>query len=131
MDRAFLQGWYHPGMQSNAPDVSTYLEQVPAERRDALNQLRRLCLELLPGLEESMEYGMPVYKRDGLAVLAFASQVQYIAFYIPTELASQYRHELPKDTGKCCIRYRNAKKIDFDLVKRILASAAKSGAIGC
>lgn len=118
-------------MQSQAPDVSTYLEQVPAERRDALNQLRRLCLELLPGFEESMEYGMPVYKRDGLAIVAFASQVQYIAFYIPPELASHYRHELPKDTGKCCIRYRNARKIDFDLVKRILEDAARFGAHGC
>ncbi len=117
-------------MQSNAPDVTTYLEQVPGERRYALEQMRRLCLELLEGYEECMEYGMPVYKRGGVGV-AFASQVQYVAFYIPPEIASQYRSELPKDTGKCCVRFRSPKKIDFDLVKRILTSTAKSDAKGC
>jgi hypothetical protein len=31
-------------MQSTAKDVTAYLEEVPAERKAALEQLRKLCL---------------------------------------------------------------------------------------
>lgn len=30
-------------MQSNAKDVTTYIEEAPAERQDALLKLRELC----------------------------------------------------------------------------------------
>lgn len=40
-------------MQSKAKDVSSYLEEVPAERKTTLVQLRKLCLAVLKGFEES------------------------------------------------------------------------------
>ena len=39
-------------MQSQAKDVTAYLEEVPAERRAALVQLRKQCLATLKGFEE-------------------------------------------------------------------------------
>ena len=42
-------------MQSTAKDVTTYLEEVPAERKAALEELRRQCLSALKGFEESMQ----------------------------------------------------------------------------
>ncbi len=41
-------------MQSTAKDVTSYLEEVPAERKAALVQLRKLCLTALKGFEESI-----------------------------------------------------------------------------
>lgn len=120
-------------MQSNAPDVSTYLEQAPAERRAALAEIRRLCLERLHGFDECMEYGMPAYKRGGVVTVAFASQAQHISLYLLTkEVIDQYRDALPAgSTGKGCIRYRNVKKIDFSLVDKMLAAMAESHAKPC
>ena len=41
-------------MQSEAPTVDAYLAEVPADRRAALQEIRRLCKKLLIGFEESM-----------------------------------------------------------------------------
>ena len=44
-------------MQSKAKDVKTYIAEAPAERREALAKLRELCLKVLKGFDESMDYG--------------------------------------------------------------------------
>jgi uncharacterized protein YdhG (YjbR/CyaY superfamily) len=53
-------------MQSKAKTVEKYFEEVPAERAEALKRLRQLCIKTLRGYEESMDYGMPSYKRNGI-----------------------------------------------------------------
>jgi len=61
-------------MQSLAKSVDDYLKEVPEMRRASLEQLRGLCLDILEDYEESMEYGMPSYKKHGGEVeVAFAS----------------------------------------------------------
>ena len=69
-------------MHSNAADVATYLEKVPADRRECLNAIRDICREVLVGYDEDMDYGMPSYRRDGEVEAAFASQKNYISLYI-------------------------------------------------
>jgi len=39
-------------MQSKAPNVDLYLEEVPKERLEALNNIRKLCLKELRGYDE-------------------------------------------------------------------------------
>jgi uncharacterized protein YdhG (YjbR/CyaY superfamily) len=60
-------------MQSKAKTVTAYLKEVPAERKSALKKLRALCRATLAGFEESMDYGGPCYKRNGVAEVGFAS----------------------------------------------------------
>ncbi len=69
-------------MQSEAKSVDAYLEEVPAERKEALTQLRDLCRSALTGFDESMAYGMPSYSRNGEVEVGFASQKNYISLYI-------------------------------------------------
>lgn len=69
-------------MQSTAKDVTTYLEEIPAERKEALVELRRQCLANLKGFEESMQYGGPCYSRNGVVEVGFASQKHFIGLYI-------------------------------------------------
>jgi len=109
-------------MQSDAATVSEYLKEVPEERTSALAQLRKLCQEHLSEFEESMQYGMPSYSRDGTVEVAFASQKNNIALYIlRTDVIDQYRNQFPVSSiGKGCIRYRNPKKIDFNMVEEML-----------
>jgi len=60
-------------MQSEAKTVNAYLQEIPAERVEALTQLRDLCRATLKGFDESMEYGMPSYSREGEVEVVFAS----------------------------------------------------------
>lgn len=117
-------------MQSTAKDVTTYLEEVPAERRAALVQLRKLCLAALKGFEESMRYGGPSYSRNGVVEVGFASQKHFIGLYILRTDVMKTHLELLKvkgvSLGKGCIRYSKPEKIDFEVVEKMLKATVKS-----
>ena len=115
-------------MKSEATDVLTYIAEVPAERRAAMQKLRALCKQNLVGHEECIEYGMPGYKRNGVLEVSFASQKQYIALYVQkTAVVEAFRDKLsPASIGKSCIRFANPDKIDFEVLKQLLRKTAKS-----
>lgn len=115
-------------MQSTAKDVTTYLQEAPIERQEALKRLRALCLEILNGYEESMEYGMPGYKKNGVVEVGFASQKNYISLYILKQDVMDAHRELLKGVslGKGCIRYSRPGKIDFDVVQKMLIGTYQS-----
>ena len=113
-------------MKSETKDVATYLAGVPAERREAMTRLRSLYASAFKGCEETIDYGVPCYKRDGKMVAGFASQKQYIALYGMGDVAQRYSKELTGcSVGKGCIRFRNAAKMDFDLIQKMLKEKVK------
>lgn len=112
--------------------MSKYLESVPEERRGTLVALRDLCGEILTAFEESMDYGMPSYKRDGTVEVAFASQKNYISLYVlRQDVLDTHRDRLAGvKYGKGCIRYSSPEKVDLGVVKAMLeATAASRGPI--
>ena len=117
-------------MQSQARDVTTYLEEVPVERKAALVQLRRQCLTALKGFEESMRYGGPCYSRNGVVEVGFASQKHFIGLYIlRTDVMKKYKDLLKikgVSLGKGCIRYSRPEKIDFEVVEKMLKATVES-----
>ena len=121
-------------MQSDRKTVDDYMKDVPEERRGALEELRKLCLEILDGYEESMQYGMPSYNQKGQDVeVAFASQKQYISLYIlKQEVLDKFRDSLKGlSLGKGCIRYRKPEQIDFQLVRTLLTENRQSNSEIC
>jgi uncharacterized protein YdhG (YjbR/CyaY superfamily) len=119
-------------MRSEASNVAAYLVGVTVERREALTRLRALCVEVLQGYDECMEYGMPCYKRAGAPEVAFASQKQYIALYVlKSDVVERHRAELGGSVGKGCIRFRNAAAMDFGLIRQMLQETVASNSIPC
>ena len=116
-------------MQSSAQTVPAYLKEVPAERRAALKQLRDLCRATLTGFEESMQYGMPGYSRNGTVEVGFMSQKHFIGLYIlRTDVMNSHRYllNIPGVTlGKGCIRYSKPEKIDFKVVESLLKATGE------
>jgi uncharacterized protein YdhG (YjbR/CyaY superfamily) len=113
-------------VHSTAVDVDAYLAEVPPERTPALTRLRELCRAELQGFTEGMAYGMPTYRRDGEAEIAFASQRQYISFYLMrTDVRDAFQERLAgQDMGKGCLRFRKPEKVDFELVRDLLRATA-------
>ena len=72
-------------MQSRAKDVTTYIQEATPERQAYLVKLRELCLEVLAGYEDVMEYGMPGYKLNGTGEVGFVNQKNHISLYILKE----------------------------------------------
>jgi len=119
-------------VQSTATNVDAYLAEIPAERREVLTTIRRLCLKHLPGYEEGMDYGMPSYSRDGVVEFGFASQKNYISIYgVKSDAIETHRGEFEgASIGKGCIRYTKPEKVDLAAVERLLkATAASTGRV--
>ena len=119
-------------MQSKSKTVNAYLDEIPEERKAGLTQLRDLCLAKLTSFTESMEYGMPSYKRVGVeeVEVAFASQKNYISLYIlKQDVMNAYKDKMAGtgvSLGKGCIRYTKAERIDFEVVEEMLHAAEES-----
>ncbi|CCK30387.1 hypothetical protein BN159_6008 [Streptomyces davaonensis JCM 4913] len=114
-------------MRSEAKNVDAYLAELPEDRRAPLTRLRTLCRTELPTHTEVMAYGMPAYTRDGEPEIAFASQKQYISFYLMrSDIREAFTDRLAdQDMGKGCLRFRNPATVDYDLVQDLLRATAK------
>lgn len=120
-------------VQSTAAHVDDYLAEVADDRRPTLAAIRQLCQEYLPGFEESMDYGMPCYARDGVVEFAFASQKHYISIYgMNLDALDPLRNEfVGAKFGKGCIRYTKPEKVNLEAVAKLLQATAASTSGPC
>ena len=129
-------------MQSKATTVDQYLSEVPPERQEAINKLRKIISKNLPeGFKEGMGYGNMGYfvphaiypagyhcnPKDPLPFAGLASQKNSINFYhmgiyTDPKLMKWFMHEYAKtglgklDMGKSCMRFKKPEHIPFALI---------------
>jgi len=129
-------------MQSTAKSPDDYFEQLPEDRKEAMQKLRKAIKSNLPkGFKEVMGYGMPGYvvphelypagyhcdPKIPLPFISLASQKNHIAvyhmgIYSDKELMDWFLSEYPKhsdrklDMGKSCLRFKNPDHIPFGLI---------------
>jgi uncharacterized protein YdhG (YjbR/CyaY superfamily) len=108
-------------MRSDAATVDEYIEELEGDRKEAVMRLRKVLFDTIPDLDESMDYGMPTY-RKGDELYAFVSQKQYVSLYVPdTYVMQAYAEELGRvDLGKNCVRFRHLDDPDMEAVSRML-----------
>ncbi|MDY6834626.1 MAG: DUF1801 domain-containing protein [Chloroflexota bacterium] len=131
-------------MQSGAVTVEEYLNELPEERRQAIDAVRQVILENLPeGYEEVMNWGMityqvpletypDTYNKKPLMYAALASQKNHMAVYLTAiymdEKASREFEKAYKstgkryDVGKSCVRFRKVEDLPLDLIGNSIAS---------
>ena len=133
-------------MQSKAESVDHYIDELPEDRKEIIQKLREIVLKNLPeGFQECMNYGMIGYVvphsiyPDGyhcdtslpLPFMNIASQKNHIGFYhmgiysdesLLNWFTEEYKKQVPTklDMGKSCIRFKNPKKIPFDLLGELV-----------
>jgi uncharacterized protein YdhG (YjbR/CyaY superfamily) len=129
-------------MQSKATNVEQYLKELPADRREAMDKLRKTVLKNLPkGFKENMSYGMIGYcvphsiypagyhcnPEQPLPFACLASQKNAITFYhmgvyADPKLLKWFTDEYAKagvgklDMGKSCIRFKKPENIPYQLI---------------
>lgn len=133
-------------MQSKAITVDQYVKELPADRREAVNELRNTINKNLPkGFEEVMSYGMigyvvphklypPGYHCTPELPLPFAglaSQKNSINFYhmgiySDPALLKWFTEEFKKtsskklDMGKSCMRFKKPEDIPYKLIGQLM-----------
>jgi hypothetical protein len=128
-------------MQSKATTVAKYLAELPADRRAAVDAVRKTILKNLDkGFEEGMCYGMIGYyvphsiypagyhcdPKQPLPYAGLASQKNYMSVYLMSVYAEgveenwlrdQFKKAGKKlDMGKCCIRFKKLEDLPLDAI---------------
>ena len=133
-------------MQSKATTVNQYLDELPEDRRDAIQAVREVILRNLPeGFEEGMQYGMIGYyvphslypagyhcdPKQPLPFAHLASQKNHMSVYLfciytDEKQLERFVNDWKKtgkklDMGKSCVRFR---KIE-DCALKVIGQAVK------
>ena len=131
-------------MKSNAKTIQGYLEEMPPERRKAIEEVRETILENLPsGYEEALNWGMityqvplevypDTYNKKPLMYAALANQKNHMAVYLTAiymdeKLSQDFELSYKKtgklyDVGKSCVRFRTLD----DLPLTVIADSIRS-----
>ncbi len=133
-------------MTSKATTPEQYINELPADRKEAMIKLRDTIRKNLPkGFKEMMGYGMMGYAvpheiypagyhcnpKDPLPFAGLASQKHFIAFYhmgiyANPELLKWFTTEYPKhskarlDMGKSCVRFKKPEHIPYKLIGQLM-----------
>jgi hypothetical protein len=121
-----------------AATVEEYLDRLPADRRDAIAQVRDVVNANLPaGFEEGIQYGMiswyvplsrfpETYNGQPLAIASLASQKGYMALYLISVyghpgMAAWFRGAFAKagkklDMGKSCVRFKSVDALPLEVI---------------
>jgi uncharacterized protein YdhG (YjbR/CyaY superfamily) len=129
-------------MRSKSDTIAQYLDEIPAERKQAVEKLRDTILQNLPkGFSETISYGMLGYvvpheiypagyhcdPKLPLPFINIASQKNFIALYhmgiyASPETLQWFVEAYPKhskgklDMGKSCIRFKKVDDIPYQLI---------------
>ncbi len=108
-------------MRAPADDIDSYLAPVPEPARGALEDLRRVAKAAAPLATETISYGMPTLKHEGLLV-AFAAFKHHCSFFAMSRKAmAAFADELKQyDTSAGTIRFQPEHPLPADLVTRLV-----------
>jgi uncharacterized protein YdhG (YjbR/CyaY superfamily) len=133
-------------MQYKATSPEDYINQLPEDRKAAMQKLRETIINNLPdGFTEEISYGMIGYvvphslypagyhcdTKLPLPFINIASQKNFIAIYhmgiyANQELLNWFVAEYPKhvktklDMGKSCMRFKKPEQIPFELIGELV-----------
>lgn len=135
-------------MQSKAKTVAEYLKELPADRREAVQAVRKVILANLDkGFVEQMSYGGIGYcvphsiypagyhcdPKQALPYAGIGSQKNHVGIYLfclyndPADLATFQREWKATgkklDMGKSCIRFKRIEDVPLEVVGRAIKRA--------
>ena len=122
-------------MTQKFSDIDEYVASLAREPAAAVQRVRELAHEELPGLSETIAYNMATFELAGHAVLHLAGWKTHLAIYpepaAPADDAALVLDLAPHASGKGTLRFALAEPLDEQLVRRTLralgAQATRDG----
>lgn len=107
-----------------SPDVAKYFAAVPDDRKELVDKLHQLIVDLYPKAVIDMAYKMPTYRaKEGW--VAVANQKNYVSLYTCGEIhLAKFKQKHPDiKTGKGCINFKPRDKLPTAAVKQVVRHA--------
>jgi uncharacterized protein YdhG (YjbR/CyaY superfamily) len=93
---------------------------VGADKRAALEALRKTIKAAAPKAEECISYGLPAFRLNGKLLVAYGAAANHCAFY-PGSVVQVLKDELKDyDTSKGTIRFPANRPLPVALVRRLI-----------
>ena len=130
--------------RSSAATVEEYLQEIPGERAEALETVRRVILDHLPpGYVETMNWGMicyevplarcpDTYNKQPLMYAGLASQKHHMGLYLMCVYSHQGSREgfeakfrasgKKLDMGKSCVRFKKLEDLPLEVIGETIAA---------
>lgn len=105
--------------------VDQYLTALPEGQRAALQRVRDIVMQALPGCQETISYGMPTFKVDGKQVLNMAAFKNHLSLFGDVE---PFAKELQGFTmsGKGTLQFTEDNPVPEDVIRAIVTNRAPS-----
>jgi uncharacterized protein YdhG (YjbR/CyaY superfamily) len=102
---------------------------VSADKRAALETLRKTIKATAPEAEECISYQLPAFRLNGKLLVAYGAAANHCAFYPGSTLKALTQELKGYDTSKGTIRFPADKPLPAGLVRKLvkLRIAQKSG----
>jgi uncharacterized protein YdhG (YjbR/CyaY superfamily) len=102
--------------------VEDYLAALTADKRAALQRLRKTIKAAAPKADEYFSYGLPAFRLDGRPLVAFGAGAKHCALYpMNGSTVKAFAKELkPYETSKGTIRFPPDKPLPAALVRKLV-----------
>lgn len=105
---------------ANFSNINEYISTFPPEIQNLLESFRNTIRQEAPDAEETISYGMPAFKQNGILVW-FAANKTHIGFYPSSSPIIIFKGELAAfKTSKGAIQFPFDQLIPTDLVQKIV-----------
>jgi uncharacterized protein YdhG (YjbR/CyaY superfamily) len=100
--------------------IDAYLAGISADKRAALQTLRRTLHAIIPRAEECISYRMPAIRTGGKVVVWFGAGRNHCAFY-PGGVVEAFSEELADyETSKGTVRFQPDHPLPVSLVRKLV-----------
>ena len=113
----------HQGWTKITPKtIDEYLARLSADKRAALEKLRKAIHSVAPDIEECISYSLPAFRLKGKLVAGFGASANHCAYYpMSGSIVAAHKDDLAKfDTSKGTIRFQPGKPLPIAVVRKLV-----------
>src|SRR5260370_41843401 len=109
-------------MAAKPKSIDVYLAALSADKRAALEKLRKIIRAAAPKAEDCISYGIPAFRLDGRMLVGLGATANHCAFYpMSSSTILAHKDELRDyDTSKGTIRFQADKPLPVALVRKLV-----------
>ena len=112
-------------MADKPETTGEYLKGVNADKRVALQKLRKDIKSAAPRAEECIAYGIPTFRLNGKMLVSFGAASKHCAFYPGAHPIREHKDELKAyDFEKGTIRFDAEHPLPTALVRKLVKTRA-------
>jgi uncharacterized protein YdhG (YjbR/CyaY superfamily) len=116
--------------EQSAPNtIDAYVATCSPDVRSILQQIRQVIHETIPGLGETMSYGMPTFTLNGKYLVYIAAHKKHIGLYPAPTGVEEFQEAVARyGGGKGTLKFPLDQPMPFDLIRRVVQFRAKENA---